>query len=317
MLTATRSILETITRDPTTERVRSIKPGEDAVSMWDGLDKTAKAYTWSPDLLNDGEGENWQESFMASYTYTEADEIEDALLFPYEATGEMADNLFRNDPSAMEIFEKESIDIHKFAVDLDTDDEDYGSEDDDYSSEMDEEAIQALEPDDGDSEWGSDEEFSDDDSEGGTFITAEEHDAIDETIDALAAQMKKMKMREPDYFLPIICNPAAAKGIPDAVKNNPANLMHALRNALRCSQEYDSSPMGIESDFFRHMDRQKSKGMLCSLRLLPLSARYTPKICTYQSPWNYVMQVWTCSGVTDQVFVALITLFHHRKQHNI
>jgi hypothetical protein len=46
MFSATKNILQTITRDPTTERVRSIQPGEQGVSMWDKLDDTAKAFNW-------------------------------------------------------------------------------------------------------------------------------------------------------------------------------------------------------------------------------------------------------------------------------
>jgi hypothetical protein len=87
MFFATRHILHTITRDAKTERICSIKPDEQVVSMWDGLDQTAKAYNWCPS--DDGDID---EGFMASYAYTEADELEDAILFPKEARGEMADS---------------------------------------------------------------------------------------------------------------------------------------------------------------------------------------------------------------------------------
>jgi hypothetical protein len=254
MFSATRHILESITRDPVTERVRSIKPDEQVESMWDGLDKTARAYSVSP-----ADGVEMGEGFEASYIYTEADEIEDALLFPLEATGEMADNLFRNDPSAMELFEKETIDVRRFAADLDTDeepDEDFDADLDD--SELDEEALAALEDDDGDSDWGTDEEEYND---GQNSVTLEEQKAVNQTVDMLAAQMKKAKKFEPDYFLPIARNPASATNIPDVVKNDPELTMRALRYALRCQQEYATSDMAMEADFFRHIDRQKSKGM--------------------------------------------------------
>lgn len=249
MFSATRHILQTITRDPETERVRSIKPGEEVTNMWDGLDKTARAFNWSP-----GETTDMDEGFDPSYTYTEADEIEDALLFPLEASGKMADNLFRNDPSAMEIFEKETIDVRKFAADLDTDDEptDSGedSDDDIYSEDYDSEALEALEDDDEDPDWESEEDVSDEFGDG-AFITAEEQDAIDESVTILANQMKRARSYEPDYFLPIVRNPSSAQGIPALVQNDPVNLMHALRNALRCQKEYDGSHMGIEADFLR------------------------------------------------------------------
>jgi hypothetical protein len=259
MFSATRHILETITRDPKTDRVRSIKPDEDAVNMWDALDTTARSYNWSPNDVSD-----LDEGFQASYAYTEADQLEDALLFPLEASGEMVDNLFRHDPSAMEIFEKETIDVRKFAADLDTDDEFTGSEEDsEFDEEYDfgeaQEALDALSSDDGDEDW-EDEDDEDMFGGGGDFTTAEEQDSIDKTVDFLSNQMKSFVIREPDYFLSILHNPASAKGIPDLVRRDPTNLMQALRNALRCQKEYDSSHMGIEADFFRHIDRQKSKG---------------------------------------------------------
>jgi hypothetical protein len=254
MFSATRHILETITRDPVTGRVRSIKPDEQVESMWDGLDKTARAYSVS-DGVEVGEG------FEASYAYTEADEIEDALLFPLEATGQMSDNLFRNELSAMEVFEKETIDINRLADDLDTDESSIGSDgeynSDQYDSESEEKALAALEDDDGDSDWATDEEKYDD---GAGFVTEEQQNAIDQTVDMLSDQMKKFGSA-PDYLLPVVRDPASAKNIPDIVKNDPEIFMRVLRHALRCTQEYDTSDMGIEADFFRHLDRQKSKGM--------------------------------------------------------
>jgi hypothetical protein len=266
MFSATRHILETITRDPITERVRSIKPGEEVASMWDGLDETARSYKWAPN-----DSADMDEGFQESYAYTEADALEDALLFPLETNGEMADNLFRNDPSAMEVFEKETIDVRRFAADLDTDDESMDSDEDldsttGYDSDLAEQArkaLEALEDDDEDSDW-EDEELSDDNDElhnnGSNFVTAEEKDAIDRTVDVLSNQMKKSGTREPDYFLPILQNPASATEIPKAIREDPANLMQVLKNALRCQKEYDSSHMGIKADFYRHIDRQKSKG---------------------------------------------------------
>jgi hypothetical protein len=255
MFSATRQILQTITRDPKTEHVRSIKPGEEVESMWDSLGRTAKAFSWSPSSGETIEG------FSASYIYTEADELEDSLLFPQEADGEMKDNLFRNDPSAMEIFEQGgSFDVRKFANDLDTDDE--LLDDDEFKmdtdSDLDEEELAVLEDDDGDSDWGTDDESS----IGGTqFITAEEQDAIDDTIDMLSAQMKQSRILEPDYFLPIVRDPTGAKQIPELVKKDAANLMHVMRNAFRCLKEYVSNDMAMRDDFMRHIDRQKSRGI--------------------------------------------------------
>ncbi|KAF2023459.1 hypothetical protein EK21DRAFT_105292 [Setomelanomma holmii] len=224
---------ESLTRDSETERVRSIKPGEEIISMWDALDTTARAYSWSPN--DPSENEEMDEGFEPSYAYTVADELGDALLFSLEANGDMTNNFFRNDPNAMEIFEKETIDVRKFAANGDTDDElmdlDEDFDDDlDSEKEYDVEALDGLEDDDGNSEWESEEEMSD-------F-----GDAIDETVDMLVTQMKATRIREPDYFLPY-----------------PTNLMHAMRNAFRCMKEYDSSHMGIEANFLRQLTRHSFK----------------------------------------------------------
>ncbi|KAF2126227.1 hypothetical protein P153DRAFT_378428 [Dothidotthia symphoricarpi CBS 119687] len=253
MFSQARPILATITKDPNTERCRSIKPDEQVTSMWDDLDKTAVIWEWS---TQHGAKETEFEP-----RYTEADELEDALLFPLEATGEMADNLFRNNPSAMEIFEKQSIDVRTFAADLDTDDEFSGSEGD-FDSDMDDEAFEddgeldGLEDDDNDEDWDTEEGSSD--GEYG-YVHKGEVGAANEAIDVLTKMFKGSSFREPDYFLSIIRNPSKANQIPESIRNNPADFMASLRIALRSQKAYDSSHIGIEADFHRHLDRQKSK----------------------------------------------------------
>lgn len=242
MFGATSHILKTLTRDPVTTRVRSIKPSEDVESMWDGLDKTARAWSWSPhshDVL---------EGVQESYKYTEADEIEDALLFPDEATGEMANNLFRHYPSAMELFERDPFDARKFASDRDTDDDD--DDDSEGFNYDDDEAIE----DDGDSEW----ENESSDKEYKLVFPGEE-----EALDALTEHFKttSLGLGEPDYFLPLLRNPSKSRFIPDVLKPHPFVIMENLRGALRSQKQYDHSPAGVEADFFRHIDREKSKGM--------------------------------------------------------
>lgn len=264
MFSGTRHILQTITKDPKTERVRSIKPGEEVESMWDALDHTAKSFSFCPDDENDQEME---EDFAASYTYTEADELEDAILFPQEADGQMTDNLFRYDKSAMEVFETEMIDIRRFAADLDTDEEpsdsDFDSEFDD--EELDEEELAALEEDDGDPDWASDESASmvgDDDDDDDEFVLESENVDMDEALDTLIEQFQSAGSREPDYFLPILRAPENAHGLPESVTSRPANLMHTLRMALRSQKLYDTSHASMEADFYRHIDRHKSKGTM-------------------------------------------------------
>lgn len=263
MFSATRHILQSVTRDPKTQRVRSIKPGEKVENMWDGLDQTARAWSWCP---TDGEV---AEGFMPSYKYTEADEIEDALLFPEEIDGKMKDNLYRYNPSALDELEKGNIDVRGFTEDLDTDEEsdddgfedakdDPGQFDDPELAEQCRLALEALGTDNKDSDWDTDEEDSDIGTEksfgGPEFITTAEQNALDQTGYKLSTQMKEFKTGEPDYFLSIVRDPTGAKDIPDVLKKDPANLMNALRQSLRCLKEYDMSRMGMHADFIRYTD---------------------------------------------------------------
>ncbi|KAF1830577.1 hypothetical protein BDW02DRAFT_558680 [Decorospora gaudefroyi] len=258
MFSATRDILQTITKDPKTGRVRSVKPGQEVETMWDAIDYSARSFTYCPD--GSGEVEEMDQNFsQASYTYTEADELEDAILFPQEVDGQMTDNLFRHDKSALELFESESVDVRRFAADLDTDEEpadsDLDSEFDDQ--ELDEDQLAALEDDDGDPDWGSDEVSSTGD--GDEYVLESEIVDMDKAIEVLSKQFKGFGMMEPDYYLPILRNPASARQLPASVRNSPGNLMHTLRQSLRCQKNYNINEAAIEADFFRLLDRQKSK----------------------------------------------------------
>jgi hypothetical protein len=239
--------------------------------MWNGLGKTAKSFSWAPRYYDE---EAMQEGFEASYTYTEADDLEDALLFPLKGSDDMANDLFRRDPNSMEIFERQTIDIRKFAADLDTDeksttyDEPMASDGEfDMESDLDDEEVGSLEDDDENEDREDEDEDGDEDKDwdedigsGDEFSTAEEQDALDKTIDVLTAQMEKSRISEPEYFLPILRDLSSAKDISDVIKNDLVNLMHALKNVLKCQQVYDHSPAGMEADFLRHIDRQKSRG---------------------------------------------------------
>jgi hypothetical protein len=250
MFSTAGPILKTLTKDPVTERVRSIKPDEKAESIWDGLDKNARAWSWSP------QGGFGKEGFEDSYKYTEADELEDAILFPLENTGLLPNDLYRHVPSAMEMFETDPIDFRKFAADLDTDDEFESSDGTDLGEVED----------DGDSDWEDD--SADDgyelvhDSE----LTPGESEDAAEAVEILIEQFKSMMITGGDYFLPIMRDPESkrAKKLPKSIREDPVELMGCCRFALRCLQEYDHSDRGMEADFYRHIDRQKSKGKATS-----------------------------------------------------
>jgi hypothetical protein len=126
--------------------------------------------------------------------------------------------------------------------------------------ELDADELAALEEDDNDPDWSSDESAPEDDEDDDEFVREWENVDMSEAIDILTEQFKEFGLREPDYFLPILSAPASAQNLPDSVKERPANLMHTLRIALRSQKVYDMSHAGMEKDFYRHIDRHKSKG---------------------------------------------------------
>ncbi|KAH6625600.1 hypothetical protein C7974DRAFT_434634 [Boeremia exigua] len=216
MFSTAGPILKTLTKDPDTDRMRSIKPGENVQSIWDGLDENARAWSWSPQSGFDKEG------FEDSYKYTEADELEDAILFPLEESGLLPNDLYHYVPNAMEMFETDPIDLRRFAADLDTDDEVSSSEGTDLGEAED----------DGNPDW---EDHSDPESD---------EDAA-KAIEILSDQFSSSLMKDPDYFIPILRNTTSkrAQMLPLSIRTNPEELMGAC----------------MEADFYRHIDRQKSK----------------------------------------------------------
>jgi hypothetical protein len=113
MFSATRYVFQAITKDANTDRIRSIQPDENVMSMWDDLEKIAESYNWSP---------SGSEGYLARHVHTEADVLEDTILFPKEASGEMANDLFSNHLSALDIFQSGgSLDARKIVKDFDTD----------------------------------------------------------------------------------------------------------------------------------------------------------------------------------------------------
>lgn len=73
---------------------------------------------------------------------------------------------------------------------------------------------------------------------------------------------------DPDYFLSILKEPAAASNIPASIRNHPADLMATMRLSMRRVKEYNDDEASIEADFMCMLDREKSKVRLnitCSI----------------------------------------------------
>ncbi|KAF2270121.1 hypothetical protein CC78DRAFT_539379 [Lojkania enalia] len=78
------SVFRTIMGNAETERVHTIKPGEDVESLWDAVKTESKGMQWIPAV-----GEQIGEETKGFVIYARADELKDAILFPKESTGQL------------------------------------------------------------------------------------------------------------------------------------------------------------------------------------------------------------------------------------
>lgn len=181
-------VFRTLHQEKDSSRVRSIKPGEDVKSMWDQLETNAHAFKYTPGNHNPQE---MKAGIDETFVYTEADEIEDSILFPEEGTGEMKDNVFRANPSLLEMFEKKpNIDLRRFARDLDSDEE--LSEDDSLFEPDEGYEVGEAEDDDGDEAWETDseEDMYSEDEDDYVYDFANDSD-VDVAMQALEDRFRK------------------------------------------------------------------------------------------------------------------------------
>ncbi|KAI9736221.1 MAG: hypothetical protein M1834_001107 [Cirrosporium novae-zelandiae] len=131
-------ILKTLTRESSNHRVREIKPGEEARSIYDVFhseDTTTRVWNDKGEILESPK----------YWFYAEADALEDAVLFPEEQLGDKS-ALFKKNSNALLDFESHGPSINRFVQGIE------------YSSD---------EADEGSSDYGdfSDEEFDEEDGE--------------------------------------------------------------------------------------------------------------------------------------------------------
>ncbi|KAF2136281.1 uncharacterized protein K452DRAFT_322524 [Aplosporella prunicola CBS 121167] len=129
MYRSAEPVLRTIARDPTTQRAKDIKPDEVGKinSIWDDINSpTHRLFYW-----NLGADEiSMKEAMPNAWRYTEADRLEDEVLFPEEfgltEVGEVDRNKLLADQrrgGRGYDFEHNGPDFMRFVNDLDTDDE--------------------------------------------------------------------------------------------------------------------------------------------------------------------------------------------------
>lgn len=127
-----------------TFRARDIKPGEQVDSIWDTIQK-GRMSSWN---VNDKTKEptEYHKPDLSKF-YNEADVLEDAILFPEQATSGTVGGLFRGHETSMQDFMSKGPDWARFIQDLDTDEEyeasdaetEYVLEDESHDEESDDE----------------------------------------------------------------------------------------------------------------------------------------------------------------------------------
>ena len=116
----------TITHDVKTGRTREIKAGEEVKSVWDEIPKsgTFTVRSATPDVIEKEIGQSF---------YSEADAMEDAILFPEEINGGQEPTLYKGRRSAIDDFLRKGPDWDRFITDADTESDVSSSGDSDGS----------------------------------------------------------------------------------------------------------------------------------------------------------------------------------------
>lgn len=238
-------VMRTLTRDPDTERIRSIRPGEDVRSLTDVINDPSATFSVRNNQ-HEAAPHHWDK-----IKYIEADALEDEILFPEEEDEEDDDYLFRPDTSAMTQMEEGHFgDIRDFAYDLDSDEEPYDSDSDasDGSGWYSEDA--------------SDEDF-------------EESEEAQKAFAAFSKRFQDQLSLEPGprrqhYVFDSLNDPSKPLDlslIPEHMRKTDADVMALMRLSLIKEKDYsDTSHATMEKEFIRHIDRKKSKSK--SIRII-------------------------------------------------
>ncbi|KAL8694630.1 MAG: hypothetical protein Q9218_000725 [Villophora microphyllina] len=128
MSNAQRPILETLTREMATIRVRDINPGEMVHSVWDDvMHSQCVPLNMEKQCISD-------ESWGKGYLYNEADAAEDSVLFPNEMLAEATKFVHKGGDSAIDDYLRRGPDWDRFIMNLETDEEFSDRHESDYDS---------------------------------------------------------------------------------------------------------------------------------------------------------------------------------------
>ena len=112
--------MKTLTIECETGRVRDIVKGEEIASIWDDMSKGPTAFRW---ISSTGES---SVEVPRSLAYTEADALEDAILFPQDSSKGNDSRRFKSIENELTRFEEGQIDtstLARFIGGIDTDEE--------------------------------------------------------------------------------------------------------------------------------------------------------------------------------------------------
>ena len=110
-------ILKTVTRDPNSHRVREIKPGEEVESLYDDIHHPGTQFVIFDDKRQP------IDKIPRNLFYTDADMLEDQVLFPEETQGSGEDDTVGAAFDSLVALEEHGPDMERFFYDLDTDED--------------------------------------------------------------------------------------------------------------------------------------------------------------------------------------------------
>ncbi|KAL8979797.1 MAG: hypothetical protein Q9205_004956 [Flavoplaca limonia] len=283
------SILKTLTHDPETMRTRDLKPGEQAMSIWEEIQKgrnhmlNTKGKTREEQLAPD---------LPPSYFYGEADVLEDEVLFPEEFSTESSNALYSGWVNALENFGNEGPNWERFVHDLDTDDElsSDGSHESDASDESDHHLLE-----DGD---GSDEEEWEDDSENEAYEHIREKKDPLENGDDLLGITKSPKSERED-ILSLVFSKEQQKDL-------------AVLEQWKPPRDFRAD---VRADFNTFYDREKSRPFKAAFHAADLSPGGSERWQEAQTLIKQMMQFNTMSDDTFKHYHTLRFLDVHPDKH--
>jgi hypothetical protein len=200
--------------------------------------------------------------YKLRYEFTEADEVEDAILFPKLANRDIPNRSPRY-KSAIEKFQMGKLRAWKIGYDLSTDEDSSGSDSDsEYEYEYDGDEVEIHE----------NARLETDSNPKSAPLQASGRDVHKHLFEKDQQGQKQRSgplvpqfewvanTQDPLYFLPIVRDPARAWVIPTELKTPPSTFMYTLRTALRRHRVYNKGGYDVGKMIESHSQRSNDRG---------------------------------------------------------